>query len=134
MPGVVVNTGLAYLGGCGVNKTTPGDLVLCLYKSNTTITSATVLADLTEADFIGYSPITTIGALWDVTTGNPAVMTYAQQTFISSAAQATQDVQGYFVKQGTTLIGAEPFEDAPNPITNNGDAIKVTPTLNLAAG
>lgn len=132
MAGVVVNTGLQLMAAQGVNKTAQADLVLCLFKSNTTPSAATVLADLTEADFTGYSNITLTGASWSVTTANPAVATYAQQTFTSSAGQSTQNIYGYYVKSGTTLVAAERFSDAPNPITNNGDNIKVTPTINLA--
>lgn len=132
MAGVVVNNGevvaLSYL----TNKSaTPENLVLRLFKSNTTPGESTVAGDLTQADFTGYSAITLTGASWTVTGGDPTTASYAQQTFSSSANQGAQSVYGYYLTRASTgdLVAAERFSDGPYVIANNGDQIKVTPSL-----
>lgn len=102
------------------------NLTLCLYKSDTTPGNTDTLATYTEADFTGYSAATLTGGSW-VVTGNP--VTYAKQTFTSSAGSQNQDVYGYYLKAGTDLIYAERFSDGPYNIANNGDKIEVTPSL-----
>ena len=102
------------------------NLTLCLFKSNTTPGNTDTLATYTEADFTGYSAATLTGGSW-VVTGNP--ITYAKQTFTSSAGSQNQDVYGYYLKAGTDLIYAERFTDGPYNIANNGDKIEVTPSL-----
>jgi hypothetical protein len=119
---------LSYL----VNKVaTPENLVLCLYKSNTTPGETDVLGTYTEADFTGYSRITLTGASWTVTGGAPSSASYAEQTFTSTAGSQNQDVYGYYLKRLGTgdLVYAERFSDGPYHIANNGDAIKVTPAI-----
>jgi hypothetical protein len=118
---------LSYL----VNKAASENLVLCLFKSNTTPAEGDVIGTYTEADFTGYSNKLLTGASWTVTGGAPSSAAYAEQTFTSSAAQAVQNVYGYYLKRTSTgdLVYAERFSDGPYPITNNGDAVKVTPTI-----
>lgn len=116
-----------------VNKTAGQNLVLKLFKSNTTPGDSDTEATYTEADFTGYSSITLTGANWTVTGGAPSEAAYAQQTFTSSATQTTQNIYGYYLVQVTSgkLVWAERFSDGPYPITNNGDIIKVTPKIQL---
>ncbi len=116
-----------------VNKTAATDLVLKLFKSNTTPAETDVAGDYTEADFTGYSSITLTGANWVITPGAPSNAAYAQQTFESSADQAAQSIYGYFMVRATTgvLAWAEVFPAGPYPISNNGDSIKVTPAITL---
>jgi hypothetical protein len=118
---------LSYL----VNKSTPENLVLCLFKSNTTPGETDTVSTYTEADFTGYANVTLTGSSWTVTGGAPSSATYAQQTFTSSAGSQSQNVYGYFLKRATSgdLVYAERFSDGPYNIVNSGDAIKVTPAL-----
>lgn len=102
------------------------NLTLKLFKSNTTPGDTDTAATYTEADFTGYSSVTLTGSSW-VVTGNP--ITYAKQTFTSSAGSQNQAVYGYYVVANTTLIYAERFSDGPYTIVNNGDKIEVTPSL-----
>lgn len=102
------------------------NLTLKLYKSNTTPAEGDTAATYTEADFTGYSAATLTGASW-VVSGNP--VTYAKQTFTSSAGSQSQAVYGYFILAGATLVYAERFSDGPYTIVNNGDKIEVTPSL-----
>jgi hypothetical protein len=111
-----------------VGKTAGQNLVLRLYKSNTTPDESTTEATLTEADFTGYSSITLTASSWSYTAGDPGTLAYAQQTFTSSAGSQSQAVYGYYVTQVTSgkLVWVERFTDGPYTITNNGDTIKVT--------
>lgn len=107
------------------------DQKLVLFKSNTTPAETDTTATYTAADFTGYADAAITGSSWTTTQGAPSHADYAQQTFTSSAAQATQNIYGYLLKQTTsgTLMLAERFSDGPYPITNNGDAIKITPVV-----
>lgn len=115
-----------------VNKSAPQNLVLRLFKSNTTPAETDTAATYTEATFTGYGAATLTGASWGAPSeGAPSSIAYAQQTFTSSANQTTENIYGYFMTRATSgrIALAERFSDAPNPITNNGDNIKVTPTI-----
>lgn len=114
-----------------VNKTAPQDLVLKLYKSNTTPAETDTEATYTEADFTGYSAASLTGSSWSTNSGAPSSASYAQQTFTSSADQSSQSVYGYFVVQASSgkLVWAERFSNGPYAIANNGDNIKVTPAI-----
>lgn len=104
---------------------------LRLFKSNTTPGESDTWATYTEADFTGYSAATLTGGSWTITPGAPSSAAYAQQTFTSSAGSQNQNVYGYAVvlSSDSTLLWAERFTDGPYNIANNGDNIKVTPTI-----
>ena len=115
-----------------VNKTAPLSQTLCLFQSNTTPAETDTTATYTEATWTGYAAINLTGATWGAASaGAPSSIAYAQQTFTSSAGSQSQANYGYFVKQQTsgTLMWAERFGDGPYTIVNNGDQIKVTPTI-----
>jgi hypothetical protein len=114
-----------------LNHTAGQNLVLKLYKSNTTPGETDTEATYTEADFTGYSNVTLTGSSWSVSGTAPTTASYAQQTFTSSAGSQSQSVYGYYLVQTTSgkLIFAERFSDGPYVIVNNGDAIKVTPSI-----
>lgn len=126
---VVPNASARECLGRIVNKNTPDDLKLRLFENNYTPVEASVVGDFTEATFSGYAAITLTGASWTLTTADPAVADYAQQTFTASAAG--NSVYGYYVTNnaGTVLMWAERFTDGPYTITGNGDVVKVTPTF-----
>ena len=111
-----------------VGKTAGQNLVLRLFKSNTTPDESTTEATVTEANFTGYSAITLTAASWSYTAGDPGTIAYAQQTFTSSAGSQSQAVYGYYLTQVTSgkLVWVERFTDGPYTIVNNGDTIKVT--------
>jgi hypothetical protein len=112
-----------------VNKTAPQNLVLRLYQNNITPGESDTEATYTEATFTGYVAVTLTGSSWGTAAGG--TISYAQQTFTSTALQATQNIYGYYLTQVTSgkLVYSERFSDAPYPITNNNDQIKVTPTI-----
>lgn len=117
-----------------VGKTAGQNLILKLFKSNTTPAESDTEATYTEADFTGYSAITLTAANWTFTSGDPSHIDYAQQTFTSSAGSQNQNVYGYYFVQATSgkLVWSERFSDGPYNIANSGDAIKVTPKLEMS--
>lgn len=115
-----------------VNKTAPQNLVLKLFKNDVTPAESDTEATYTEANFTGYAAKTLTGSSWSsAVAGAPSSIAFAQQTFTSSAGSQNQSVYGYYLVQATSgkAVGAERFSDGPYVITNNGDAIRVTPNL-----
>ena len=110
-----------------VNKTAPQNLVLRLYTSDTTPGESDTAGTYTEATGNGYSSITLTGASWGAASGGS--IAYAQQTFTFTGALG--NVYGYYMTQASsgTLVYAERFTDGPYNIANNGDQIKITPTI-----
>lgn len=113
-----------------VNKTAAQNLVLKLYTSNTTPGESDTAGTYTEATGNGYSSITLTGASWGAAAAGS--IAYAQQTFTFTGALG--NVYGYFCTQAAsgTLVYAERFTDGPYNIANNGDQIKITPTITAA--
>lgn len=114
-----------------LNHTAPQNQKLRLYKSNTTPAETDTAGSYTESTFTGYAEAALTGSSYTVSAGAPSSAAYAQQTFTSSADQTLENAYGYFVVQTTSgiLMWAERFAAAPYAITNNGDNIKITPTI-----
>ena len=115
-----------------VNKTTltAQNVILRLFKSNTTPAETDTEGTYTEADFTGYAAITLTGASW--TYSHPTI-SYAEQTFTSSANGQSQTIYGYYLTWATSgkLLIAERFAGTAPVIQNNGDTIKATPTADM---
>jgi hypothetical protein len=128
---VVPNNGETLALGFLVNKSTPENLKLRLYESNTTPSETDTTATFTTATFTGYADATLSGASWTVTAGAPSSAAYAEQTFTSSAGSQSKSVYGYLYLRATTgdIVAAERFSDAPYSIVNLGDAVKITPAI-----
>ena len=115
-----------------VNRATPENLILRLYQNNITPAETDTAATYTEATWTGYSAATLTGATWGAPSeGAPSSIAYAQQTFTSSAGSQNQSNYGYYMVRATSgrIALAERFSDGPYVIVNNGDLIKVTPTI-----
>jgi hypothetical protein len=113
-----------------VNKTAPENLVLKLFSNDVTPSDSDTAGTYTEATFSGYSAATLTGASWGSASGG--TITYgSQQTFTRDSTGATENIYGYYVIQttSTTLLYSERDASAPFAVTNNGDAIKITPTI-----
>lgn len=110
-----------------VNKGAPQNLVLRLFTNNVTPGETDTAATYTEASGFGYAALTLAGASWTVPDGGPA--SFAQQTFTFTGALG--NVYGYYLTRATggELILAERFTDGPYNVVNNGDQIKVTPSI-----
>lgn len=130
---LVPNVGEGVMLKALLNHTAPQNQLLKLYKNDVTPAETDTHTTYTAADFTGYSNATLTGSSWSITEGAPSYASYAQQTFTSSAGSQNQPVYGYFVTQVTSgiLLWAERFGDGPYTIVNNGDAIKVTPYIEL---
>jgi hypothetical protein len=111
-----------------VNKTAPENLILKLFKSNTTPAITDTAATYTEATFPGYAAITLTGGTWGAAAARS--IAYAQQTFTCSGV-STDDIYGYYVigATSTVLYYAERDATAPFSVRVAGDAVKVTPTI-----
>ena len=131
---VLVNGGEVIVVNATTTKTAGENLVLGLFKNNYALLESTVTADLTAADFTGYSATTLTAASWTTTPGSPTNTTYPEVTFTSSAGSQNQPVYGYYLTQVTSglLVWAETFTDGPYTITNNGDTIKITLNFTMA--
>jgi len=116
-----------------VGKTAGQNLKLILFKNDYTPVEGTTEANLTEADFTGYAAITLTAASWSYVAGDPGTLSYAAQTFVSTAAQS-QNVYGYGLVQVTSgkLVWAERFTDGPYLILHDGDDIAVTLAVTAA--
>ena len=113
-----------------VNRAAPENLVLRLYTSNTTPAEADTAATYTEATGFGYAAVTLTGASWGAPSeGAPSSIAYAQQTFTFTGALG--NVYGYYLTRATSgrIAFSERFSDGPYNIVNNGDQIKITPTI-----
>lgn len=128
---VVPNNGEGDALGYFVNKQSPQDLVLRLYKSNTTPAETDTTASYTEATFTGYASTTLAGAGWTLAEGAPSSASYAQQTFTSSAGSQNENIYGWYATRLSSgrIACSERFTTAPWNIANNGDKILITPVI-----
>lgn len=108
--------------------------IVKLFKSNTTPTRATVLADLTIADFAGYANLTLAAANFAGSTiaSNVASVTYGLTlTWTRSTTGTSQTVYGMAVcnSAATKIIAIGLFDSGPYVVTNAGDAVNETLTV-----
>jgi hypothetical protein len=98
-----------------------------LFTNTPTITRNTVLADLTEATFVGYAQVTltTFGAAFLDPSGNYADIVAPLAQFTMTATTTLQTITGYFLldKDGI-YVGAE-LLPAPIPLTSVGQTISI---------
>lgn len=125
----VPNTGENIALEALVNKTAPQNLVLKLYQNNITPSDTDVAGTYTEATFGGYSAATLTGASWGA--ASAGTITYGSQQTFTCNGSTPNSIYGYYVVQGVsgTLVYSERASGAPLSVTNNGDAIKITPTI-----
>lgn len=106
MPLVAPNVGLDELLDIILRKTVSGvvDWELFLFSNNYTPVQATVWADLTEANFTGYSRVTLGRANWTAATvaSNKAVSTYTTTAQQWTCTASPQTIYGYGIKHPTT--------------------------------
>src|SRR5215831_6745176 len=99
MPFVVVDTGELFLLDLLVKTAlaSPEDWVLRLYKTAVSIINTTVLADLTQADYDGYSPLSLTRSDWQdsVTVAGRAVSYWGTAPVNFVADSGTQDIYGW---------------------------------------
>lgn len=131
MAGVICEGGLSLILQAILNKDSSNeDIKIGLFQNDITPSLADEISDYTAATFSGYSSTTLTGASWTVTLADPVLLSYAQQTFQSSADQAAQTIYGYYLFRSVAvdLLGAERFS-VPQVVQFNGDTIKITPRV-----
>lgn len=101
-----------------------------LFKNNATISHATVVGDLTQADFSGYTAggiILSGGAVSGSLDGaGRAVTTYDFCTWTKSGATGN-DIYGYWYEDAAgNLTGVEKF-DAAQPMQTDGAILQLAP-------
>ena len=94
-------------------------------------------AILTEANFSGYGKIN-LGGLWgaaSIDVNGNGTCVCPQQTFTKGGATPNPFVYGlsYWDVTGLICLHAQIFVDGPYPMVIDGDVIRVTPLLSIAA-
>jgi len=107
------------------------NLYLGLYTNETEPAETDALAQITEPSENGYARKTLARGSWDISAD---LASFAQQTFAATGAWG--NVYGYFIatsSDGTgKLMFVEQFTNGPYNVQNNGDEIKVTPSVRAA--
>jgi len=104
----------------------PERLTLRLYTNDIFPIDTNAFSVYTEALAFGYANVTFEGSQWQVAAGTANT---AQQTFTFTGALG--NVYGYYIatEVGDTLMWVERFTNGPYDIQNNGDEIRLTPTI-----
>ena len=105
-----------------------------LFQNNVTVSSITVLADLVEATFSGYSsPLLSGQVIEESLDGfSRAVSVWNPATWTKSGASANT-IYGYYVcLPGPALMWVEKF-DTPIPMTTDGAYLVITPRLTFTS-
>ena len=125
---VVPNEGKEQLLKILVNKESPSNVVLKLFRNNYNPVAGSKVGDFTESNTTGYVKKTLTGASWTVVEG---LASYAQQTFTYTGGGTHY---GYYITNNAedTVLWAERFSDAPHTIPSGGGTEKVTVKLALS--
>lgn len=103
------------------------DVKVHLFINNVTPAENIVLIDFTEATAAGYGAVTLTGGSWTIETDLEGVTTaeYAEIEFTFTEGSTNY---GYFVtdSDGTGLLWAEKFTDAPHTLPSGGGTEKIT--------
>jgi len=129
---LVPDVGEVQLLSYALNKLTPENQIMRLFKNDYTPVEGSVLGDFTEATWTGYAQKSLTGSSWTVATvAGVTTGTFAVQTFTSTANQAAELSYGYYVLGATSgiLLWAERFTDGPYAIAVLGDNIAITPKI-----
>lgn len=110
--------------------------LLRLYKTNTSLSSATIASDLNavEANFTGYAEVTLTRAGWGTPTTTTGVASSTYGTVASWTCGATGNtIWGYYVVGATSgvLLWAEAFTSTR--IMSNGDILNLTPVFTFSS-
>lgn len=104
-----------------------GTLTVGLFKNDATITRATVLSDLTECDFDGYTRLVLGGAGGSAQSGGISTAAYSFPPTFTKSGTVENDVYGYFILDGAlNFVGAEKDPDAPIPMHTDGSTYTVS--------
>lgn len=126
---LVPDVGEVLLLSYALNKVEPTEVKLKLYTNDYTPVEGSVVGNFTEATAAGYAAIVLAGASWTIATSvGVTTAEYAQQTFTLTAASTNY---GYYItnNDGSQVLWAERFSDAPHTIPSGGGTEKITVKL-----
>lgn len=114
------------------------NLVVRLFKSNTTPAKTDTIGTYTQADFDGYMGVG-VGT-WNQGgpdgAGRMDITASAACNFtVGSSPSGSQNIYGYYITDtsGSKLVVAERFDSAPVVMAVTGDSIHITPTITLVS-
>lgn len=105
-----------------------------LFKNDYTPVAGSINTSFTESDFAGYAAVALAAANFpnSTTVSNIAESAYDTDVTFTCSGSATQNVYGFYVLSGTTLVFSERFAAGPYAMALNGDKIVLRPTLKLS--
>lgn len=114
-----------------LNVNAADDVVLHLYVNDVTPGEGDTVSTYTECSAAGYAAITLAAADWSIATSS-GVTTAEQPQKTFSLTEASTDY-GYYVtnNDGTKLLWAERFSDAPHDIPSGGGKEEITVKIQL---
>ena len=115
----------------GADANRGSSLQLGLFTNASGLTSATVLASITEPTGGAYARITLADASWSVSAG---IASYALQTFTATGSGYTGTIYGYFIASTGTTPKLLALEIDPSGSFNMaiGDTYAVTPSVTIS--
>lgn len=128
MAGVLCDDGIDALNALLAASMVANAYKVRLFTNVHTPALSDTLGTYTVPTFGGYVEQALSGISGDVVSGNIDVITFNGVTFTATGSGLPETVQGYFITDGTDLIGAELF---PVPITLSvaGQGINVVPSI-----
>lgn len=123
IPNAGEDTMLQYI----LNKTSPEDLRLVLYSSNTFPAESDFANTYTPVSGGGYANANLTANSWSIVQGDPTTATHSNVEF--NFTSAVGSIYGYYIVRDTSedLMWAERFNVAPLEVLTSGDRITVTP-------
>lgn len=113
---------------------TPPNLTCHLFKNDLSVTESTVVGDITEADFEGYSDLSLTRANWSnpTTVSGEAEISYGQTLNFASTDEELQTVYGLYLTENTNdqLVYIEKFDVAKT--IEEGSNLDITLKLRLS--
>ena len=120
-----------FLGWMLASTDVPDNMTIHLYSNAASISSSTVLEDLTESVWDGYTATSLLRGSFSVdTSGGTATASYTTVTWTAGGAISPADINGYYIcDSDDNLILAEAF---PSTYVIDASAtISIIPTVSL---
>lgn len=106
---------------------------LRIYGNDVTPGDDSLAGDFTQISGGGYAAVALAAGSWSITAATPSIASYAAQTFtFTGPIGGPGTIYGYYILDSTgLLILAERLPFPPFSPANNGDAMIVTPQIQL---
>lgn len=135
MPNVAL-TNMLNDPGTAITGTFLNTLKIRLFKNNYTPISTTVLSDLTEADYTGYSSLSLSGFPAASVVGSSGSSTGDAKVFtVGASPSTTNNIYGYYITDSgnTKLYGVQRDPGAPVSMALAGQTYSITPTFSAVS-